>query len=116
MLKVTYGRAATGKSYNVINNICEDVSTGIDTVLLVPEQFTYESERTLLKTLGFKNSTNVSVLSFTRLYDEVTRAVGGLVANNITETDKTLLTNIAFKSVKDDLNLWKKYANSFLYI
>ncbi len=115
MLKVTYGRAATGKSYNVINNICEDVKNGIDTVLLVPEQFTFESERTLLESLGFKNSTNVSVLSFTRLYDEVSRKAGGRVANNINDIDKALLMNVAFKSVKDDLNLWQKYVNSPLF-
>ena len=112
MLKFIYGRAATGKSFKIIKDICADVLNGKDTVLLVPEQFTFESERALLKELGNRASTDVSVLSFTRLYDEVSRNVGGRVANNITEGDKVLLMNRAFKSVKDKLAVWGKYVNS----
>lgn len=112
MLKFIFGRAATGKSYKIIKDICADVLNGRNTVLLVPEQFTFESERSLLKELGDRASTDVSVLSFTRLYDEVSRNVGGRVANNITDADKVILMNRAFKSVKDKLSLWGKYVNS----
>lgn len=112
MLKFIYGRAATGKSYKIIKDICADVLNGKDTVFLVPEQFTFESERALLRELGDRASTDVKVLSFTRLYDEVSRNVGGRVANNITDADKMILMNRAFKSVKDRLSLWGKYVNS----
>lgn len=112
MLKFIYGRAATGKSYKIINDICADVISGKDTVLLVPEQFTFESERALLKALGNRASTDTKVLSFTRMYDEISRNVGGRIANNITESDKVLLMNRAFKSVRDKLLIWDKYINS----
>ena len=112
MLKFIYGRAATGKSYNVINSITADVLKNRDVVLLVPEQFTFESERALLSALGDKAGTNVSVLSFTRMYDEVTRKVGGRVANNISDADRVIIMNRAFKSVKDRLKIWGKYSNS----
>ncbi len=112
MLKFIYGRAATGKSYKIINDICADVFSGKDTVLLVPEQFTFESERALLKALGNRASTDTKVLSFTRMYDEISRMVGGRVDNNINESDKVLLMNRAFKSVRDKLLIWDKYINS----
>jgi len=69
MLQFIYGRAATGKTYTVFERIKNDVENAKQVVLLVPEQFTFECERTLLHTLGDRSSTNVSVLSFTRLYD-----------------------------------------------
>ncbi len=112
MLQFIYGRAATGKTYTVFERIKKDVGDGKDVVLLVPEQFTFESERTLLHTLGDKSSTDVSVLSFTRLYDEVCRKVGGRVADVITEFDRVLLIFRAMGSVADNLKLWGRYKNS----
>ncbi len=112
MIKFIYGRAATGKSYKIISDISADVAKGRDVVLLVPEQFTFESERALLKALGNKATTDVSVLSFTRMYDEITRKVGGRVANNITDSDRVILMNRAFKAVRDKLQIWSKYVNS----
>ena len=98
MLQFIYGRAATGKTYTVFERIKDDVQKGKDVVLLVPEQFTFESERTLLHTLGDRSSTDVSVLSFTRLYDEVCRKVGGRVADVVTDFDRVLLIYRAINS------------------
>ena len=112
MLNIIYGRAATGKSYKILENIKNDVLNNKEVILLVPEQFTFESERALLKMLGNKSSTNVSVLSFSRLYDEISRKTGGQIANRITESDKTILINRAFKSVADKLKIWNKYSSS----
>ncbi len=112
MLQFIYGRAATGKTYTVLERIKTDIENGKSVVLLVPEQFTFESERTLLHTLGDKSSTNVSVLSFTRLYDEVCRKVGGRVADLITEFDRVLLIYRALSAVSDNLKLWGRYKNS----
>ncbi|MBQ7106694.1 MAG: PD-(D/E)XK nuclease family protein [Clostridia bacterium] len=112
MLQFIYGRAATGKTYTVFEHIKNDVQMGKDVVLLVPEQFTFESERTLLHTLGDRSSTDVSVLSFTRLYDEVCRKVGGRVADVITEFDRVLLVSRAINSVCDNLKLWSRYKSS----
>ncbi|MBO5725970.1 MAG: PD-(D/E)XK nuclease family protein, partial [Clostridia bacterium] len=101
-----------GKTYTVFERIKNDVQMGKDVVLLVPEQFTFESERTLLHTLGDRSSTNVSVLSFTRLYDEVCRKVGGRVADVVTDFDRILLIYRAINSVSDNLKLWARYKNS----
>lgn len=112
MLQFIYGRAATGKTYTVFERIKSDVENAEQVVLLVPEQFTFECERTLLHTLGDRSSTNVSVLSFTRLYDEICRKKGGRVADVITEFDRVLLIFRAISAVADNLKLWAKYKNS----
>lgn len=116
MLQFIYGRAATGKTYNVFESIKADLQKSEMVALLVPEQFTFEAERTLLHTLGDKASTNVSVLSFTRLFDEVVRKVGGRVADTINEFDKVILMGRALNSVSDRLLLWGKYVNSSSFI
>lgn len=116
MLQFIYGGAATGKTYTVFERIKQDISYGKDVALLVPEQFTFESERTLLHTLGDKASTNVSVLSFTRLYDEVCRNVGGRTADLINEYDKVILMSRAMRLVEGELALWGKYASSSKFI
>lgn len=112
MLQIIYGRAATGKTYTVFEKIKNDVENGRQVVLLVPEQFTFESERTLLHTLDGQSTTNVSVLSFTRLYDEVSRFVGGRVADLINDSHKAILMGQAFAAVGDKLCLWGKYTDS----
>ncbi len=116
MLQFILGRASTGKSYTIFERIRQDVLKGESVVLLVPEQFTFECERTLLRTLGDKASTSAQVLSFTRLVDEVSRKIGGRVADTVTENDKVILMGRALNEIREELTLWKKYANSPKFI
>ena len=77
MLKFIFGRPASGKTYNVLKMIKELSDCGKHSVFIVPEQFSFESERAVLRTLGDRAALNVSVMSFSRLCDEVGRTVGG---------------------------------------
>lgn len=112
MLNLIFGRAATGKTYEIMQRLKKDVENGKDVVLLVPEQFSFESEREVLHTLGDDSSTLVSVLNFTRMCDEVNRLAGGNAFSVMSECDKIITMRTALKAVKDDLVLWKKYYNS----
>ncbi|MBQ0084346.1 MAG: PD-(D/E)XK nuclease family protein [Clostridiales bacterium] len=112
MLQLILGRAGTGKSYTVFEKVKTDVEKGKEVVILVPEQFTFECERTLLHTLGDKASTNAQVISFTRLYDEVARRVGGRVADIISESNRTVLMGQALKESRERLKIWGRYASS----
>ena len=78
MLSFISGRAASGKSYEMLNRIEKAVNMGECPILLVPEQFSFQSERAVLSRLGDTLSQKVSVLSFTRLCDEVERNLGGI--------------------------------------
>ncbi len=112
MLNFIFGRAATGKTYEIMQRLKKDVLDGKDVVLLVPEQFSFESEREVLHTLGDNSSTLVSVLNFTRMCDEVNRLAGGNSFSVMSECDKIITMRTALKTVKDELVLWKKYYNS----
>ena len=47
MLQFILGRASSGKTYTVIQKIAECISQGESSVLLVPEQFSFESEKNI---------------------------------------------------------------------
>ncbi|MBP3706448.1 MAG: PD-(D/E)XK nuclease family protein [Clostridia bacterium] len=115
MLSLITGRASSGKSFEILNRIEKAVSLGVHPILLVPEQSSFQSERAVLKRLGDALAQRVSVLSFTRLCDEVERITGGICAKTLTEADKLILMNRAVRISRDDLTLWNGYAKSMSF-
>ena len=115
MLKFIFGRPASGKTYNVLNMIKEIALSGKSAVLIVPEQFSFESERAVLKALGDKAALSVSVMSFSRLCDEVGRAVGGIAGVTLTEADKVIFMNRALLAAADELKIWRRYCHSVFF-
>ena len=78
MLQLLLGRSGTGKTRRVLEELThlarqQDAPT---LVLLVPEQFSFESERTQLEALGPRLAGRIRVLSFTRLAETVCRFSG----------------------------------------
>lgn len=112
MLNFIFGLPCSGKTYTCLKKIKELSNMGEETVLLVPEQFSFESEKEVLKVLGDSFALKTTVLSFSRLVDEVSRNVGGISARVLTEADKVIFMNKALNASKSDFKLWAKYANS----
>ena len=67
MLTLLLGRAGTGKSESVLHRLGECAET-CPQLLLVPEQYSHDTERRLCKALGNIASNRAEVLSFSRLY------------------------------------------------
>lgn len=68
MLHIIKGRAGSGKTAEMRRIISEMAVTGDSRpVLLVPEQFSFETERIMLKLLGPKNLKSIDVFSFPRM-------------------------------------------------
>ncbi len=112
MLKFIFGKPASGKSYTILNMIKELSNESKETVLIVPEQFTFETERAVLKKLGDSAALNNTVLSFSRICEEVARNIGFSALSPLTDADKIILMNRALKDSKGDLKLWSRYADS----
>ena len=94
MLQFVLGRALSGKSYEICRRIAECVKTGGEPVLIIPEQFSFESEKRILSLLGDGNAQKVKVLSFSRLCDEVEDFSGGGSYGELNDCDKIILMNI----------------------
>ncbi|MBQ6714753.1 MAG: exodeoxyribonuclease V subunit gamma [Clostridia bacterium] len=112
MLQFILGRAGCGKSYTITRKIGECIQKGGTPLLIVPEQFSFESERAILKSFGEKSADKVKVMSFSRLCDEASRIYGGGAGRVLSDADKTIMLSRAMKNCKDDLKLWKGYVNS----
>lgn len=115
MLTFIMGRPASGKSYTILNKIKELTANGKDSILIVPEQFTFENERAVLKALGDKAALNVSVLSFSRLCDEIGNLQGGIAGRILGDADKVIFMHRALKAVEGELKLWGKYTGQVTF-
>ncbi|MBQ8203594.1 MAG: PD-(D/E)XK nuclease family protein [Clostridia bacterium] len=116
MLQFIVGRASSGKSYTITEKIAECIEKGGSPYLLVPEQFSFESERAILSRFGEQKADKVKVISFTRLCDEVNRIYGGSAGKELSDADKIILMGRALKIARNDLRLWGKYTASAGFI
>ena len=78
MLRLVLSRASGGKTTYIHNRIKELVDCGCagNIILLVPEQYSFATERMMLETLGAAGACGVEVLSFTRLANSVFSTLG----------------------------------------
>ncbi len=117
MLQLILGRSGYGKTHAVQEEIVRRIEAGEEhLVLLVPEQFSFESERTLLRRLGVQKAQRVQVLSFTRLAETVARECGGLSGKVMDNVTRTLLMSRAIEQVGDRLALYRRHATRADYV
>lgn len=117
MLNLIYGRAGSGKTEFVFSKIKELAeSKNNDIVLLTPEQFSFISERRLLKELGESRINCVSNLSFSRLSNEISRLYGGDNLPVLTKGARAVMMKKAIHTVQDSLVLFNKNINSNSFI
>lgn len=112
MLQFILGRALSGKSYEICRRIAECVKRGEEPVLIIPEQFSFESEKRILSLLGDAGAQKVRVLSFSRLCDEVENLSGKGSYGELTDYVKIVLINIAIKRLRGELKYFGRYASS----
>ena len=68
-IRFIYGRAGTGKSTYILNEIKDSIEKNLaqKIYIIVPEQFSYATEKRLLEVLNTGSSINAEVISFKRL-------------------------------------------------
>lgn len=110
MLEFVLGRAGSGKTTFVRKMLAELENR--QAILLVPEQYTFESERALLEEYGIEIANRVKVLSFTRLADSVFLRYGGNAGKKLTEGGRRILMTLAIEGCADRLTLFEKSASA----
>ncbi|NSW89199.1 MAG: helicase-exonuclease AddAB subunit AddB [Firmicutes bacterium] len=109
-LRFIYGRAGSGKSYYCLNEIKSRIDSGKTNslILLVPEQFSLQAERNLVKTIGTGGIIKAEVLSFKRMAYRVFNEVGGLTYTRINSAGKCMVIHKILENMKDDLRIFSK--------
>ncbi len=108
MLNFILGRAGSGKSgllHKILNKKLNEGKSKI--ILIVPEQSSFRNERHMLTILGNSNFNKIEVLSFSRLYDFVSKKLNLPAVHPDTDAMQLILMNAAVENVKEHLKLYK---------
>lgn len=116
MLHLILGGSGTGKTWLLREKIKACVEDGKKAILIVPEQYSFESEKALYRTLGPQKALLVEVLSFTRLCDRIFRELGGLAGEHMSETAKYLLMSVALKELGEGLEVYRRSSASAAFV
>ena len=76
MLQIITGKAGTGKTGKMMEQIAADVRAGKEAILIVPEQYSHQAERELCSLCGSSVSLFAQVLTFTGFARWVDRRLG----------------------------------------
>ncbi|MDO4364570.1 MAG: hypothetical protein Q4C99_08585, partial [Clostridia bacterium] len=117
MLQLILGRSGSGKTEYVFSHIKELVENGEQNILLItPEQYSFISERRLLKDLGENRVNSVENGSFSRLSNEIARKYGAVPLPVLSKGAKAVVFKKACESIKDDLKLFGKNTDNVAFI
>lgn len=106
MIRFVCGTAGSGKTTYARQQAAILAKEGQRTAILVPEQFSFETERAMLAYLEPKYADRVEVFSFTKLAAKLAREVGGIAGRRLDECGRAAVMNVALSSVQDHLMLY----------
>ncbi len=108
MLHLILGRAGFGKTC-YMNQQIQELPDHSSAILLVPEQYSFFSERSVLDVPYEKRP---EVLSFSRLCHSVFRQYGGLAGSLLSEEEKLMLMTRAVSQLMDQLKVFRRQAKN----
>ena len=107
MLHFILGRAGSGKTSRIAQEIAREIAASSrPVVLLVPEQQTVAWETKMAALLPASANLRLEITNFTRLANSVFREYGGLADSILDEGSRTLLVWRAMLSVRDALTVY----------
>jgi ATP-dependent helicase/nuclease subunit B len=111
-LRFIYGRAGSGKSHYCLEAINKRIEKEVThpLILLVPEQFSFQAEKNLIKTVGESGMLKAQVLSFKRMAYTVFNEVGGISRKHMNAAGRSMLIYRIMDENKDKLKVFGKAA------
>lgn len=108
-LQLILGSSGSGKSYQLYEHIIQASmqSPGTQFLVIVPEQFTMQTQRELVRLHPLKGLLNIDILSFQRLAHRIFEEVGADKRTVLEETGKTLLLRRASLKEQERLRVLK---------
>ncbi len=110
MLNLILSRAGGGKTSCIMQKIRSLIAQGKNGItLIVPEQFSFTSEKLMLQSIGAKAMADVDVVSFTAVAEEIVGKPALHERRRLDDSAKAVLMSLALESVKDKLKLYGKH-------
>ena len=112
MLYLILSRAGGGKTVHIMNLIEQFAKGGRKKLtLIVPEQFSFMSEKLMLEKVGAKAMADIDVLSFTSLGEKLVGRPALHERRRLDDSARAVLMRMALESVKDKLKLYANHAS-----
>ncbi len=80
--------------------------------MLVPEQYSFETEKAMLRLCGPEKANAIQVYSFTRLAEAVFRREGGAAGRRLSDGGRRILMSSALSACEDQLKVYRSAAKS----
>lgn len=108
-IRFVYGRAGSGKSSFCFKEIEEGLKSGNRRIyVIVPEQYSFSSEKKLMKFAEGENAFNASVLSFKRMAYRVFSEAGGLTRRHMDKPGRLMMLYSITAGLKENLGYFAK--------
>ena len=117
MLNIITGRTGSGKT-RYIRNLATEIAKNESgkVIIIVPDQFSFETERGMLELLGNEKINNIEVLSFSRIAERLLRDYRKITKKSADDATRAVLMSMAIESLQDKLVYYKKYQKNPLLI
>ncbi len=111
MLNFILGRKGSGKTAIGHRILKSAIENGSEAMLIVPKQFTFESDKGILSVMTADKACRVEVLSFSRLCHIALQTYGGIKKPIARDGVRSILMSVALDSVSDSLTAFAKHKN-----
>ena len=114
MLRFILGKSGSGKSTETLKIAGKLADSNLPVMLIVPDQSTFECEKTLLDVFGAKKAEKVLVFGFSRLCKYVFELTGNSADNVIDEGTRAVVMSLALEELTEKLRLLSSKGNKSL--
>ena len=117
MLNIITGRTGSGKT-RYIRNLAAEIANNEKgkAVIIVPEQFSFETEKGMLEILGNEKINNVEILSFSRIAEKLLSDYGKITKKIADNATRAVVMSMAIESLQDKLTYYNKYQKNPMLI
>ncbi|MBP3939163.1 MAG: PD-(D/E)XK nuclease family protein [Clostridia bacterium] len=112
MLRLITGRISGGKTTRIYEKIKSMVNKDESVMLIVPEQYSFKTEKMMLEMLGPQGADKVEVQSFSFLAEKLLKKYGLNSQPRLDDSTRALMMSLALEGVKDSLNIYGKHRYS----
>lgn len=113
MLQFILGRSGSGKTEYLRRALSDRALSGDSRCLmLIPEQYSFETEKAMLRLAGPQRANSIGVYSFTRLAEAVFHRLGGLAGQRLTDGGRRILMSSALAACDEVLDVYRSAAGS----
>jgi ATP-dependent helicase/nuclease subunit B len=116
MLNFIVGVKNSGKTTKAHEVLGECAQQGKKTMLIVPKQFTFDTDKSLLHLLGPKTASEIEVLSFSRLCHVALKTYGGINKPVAKGGMREIFMSVAVEGIRDKLKVFSKHKNEIALV